>query len=173
MDSKIFELALENQAKIIELKTAELFEELVETACNNTVDKAVEFKVKSLVDEAKKKMKAANPNYAKEYSMLADIKYAAGIGNLEEYGNLADKYLKKYAKKDAYTLHSYAHTFLMRISDKKLLEKAEKWAKQAATLDYNQQYLKTHAGILYKLGRTEESEKLLQKAKELGGSSWI
>jgi len=170
-DSKIFELAIKNKAEIIKIKSEELFEEKINTACDATVDKAIQFKVKALVDEAKQKMKEANSQYSKEYNMLADMKYAAGIEDINEYGSLADKYLKKYAKKDAPTLNKYAHAFLMNVKDKKLLEKAEKWANQATKLDYNQQYLKTHAGILQKLGRTEDAEKVLEKAKELGGSS--
>lgn len=167
-DSKIFELALENKAAIIDLKSLEAFEEKAKTACDNTVEKAVEYKTKQLTDEAKQKMKSVNPKFAKEYSMLADMKYASGTDDLETAVAITEKYLKKYAKKDATKLHQYAYAFLMQTSDKKLLEKAEKWAKQALELDYNMTYLKTHSGILHKLGRTGESEKLLKKAREMG-----
>lgn len=168
-DSKIFELALQNKTAITKLKSDDLFSEKVREACDATVDKAIEFKLKSLVEEAKNNMKAANPSFFKEYSLLADIKYTSGVGEMEEYGSLTDKYLSKYAAKDAPTLHRYALSFLLNTDEKKLLEKAEKWAKQATALDYNQQYLKTHAGLLQKLGRTEDAEKLIKKASELGG----
>jgi len=167
-DSKIFELAVENKEAIIKMKSLESFEEKARTACDNTVNKAIEFKAKQLTDEAKQKMKSINPKFAKEYSMLVDMKYTSGIGDLNTAAMLTDKYLKKYAKKDANTLHQYALAFLMQTSDKKLLEKAEKWAKQALDLDYKMAYLKTHAGILQKLGRTTESEETLKKARELG-----
>lgn len=167
-DSKIFELAMTNKTAIVSIKSAEAFTEKVTTACDATIDKAIEFKVSSLLAEAKAKMKTANPKYAKEYSLLADMKYAAGTENMMDYLNTTDKYLKKYAKKDAKKLHQYAHTFFMQTNEVKILEKAEKWAKQATSIDYNPTYLRTHSGILRKLGRTEEAREILNKADELG-----
>lgn len=170
-DSRIFDLAIKNKTQIIELKSQSEFEQKVRSACDATIEKAIEFNVKSLVADAKQKMKAANPQFFKEYSFLADMKYIAGIDDMQGYVSLTDKYLKKYAKKDARILNQYAYSLWMNTSEKKLLEKAEKWAKQATSIDYNQKYLKTHGSILLKLGRQEEAKKVLQKAKELGGSS--
>lgn len=167
-DSKIFELALQHKTAIMAIKSEEAFYQKAITACNATVDKAVEFKVANLLDEAKTKMKAAHPKFAKEYSLLAEIKYAAGVEDMSSYANLTDKYLKKYAKRDAVTLHEYAQIFLMQTEDVKLLEKAEKWARQATSIDFNPKYLRTHSSILQKLGRQEEAEEILQKANELG-----
>ena len=45
--------------------------------------------------QMQQKMKEAHPKLAKEYAMLADIKYAAGTEDMESYGSLKDKYLKK------------------------------------------------------------------------------
>lgn len=170
-DSRIFDLLIENKAAVLKNKSQELFDEKIKTACDATIDKAIEYNVISLVSEAKKKVKASNPGYYKEYCMLADIKYAAGTEDMSGYCNLVDKYLKKYAKKDAKVLNQYALSFLMSTSEVKLLEKAEKWARLATTLDFNYRYLKTHASILLKLGLEEESKKVLEKAKELGEGS--
>lgn len=167
-DSKIFELALKNKEQIIKLKSEESFLDKIKTACNATVTKAIEFKVESLTEEAKQKMKTANPKFAKEYGMIVDIKYNMGTDNMMAATDAIDKYLKKYAKKNAKKQHNFAYTFLMQVSDKKLLAKAEKWAKQAISIDYNQQYLKTHAGLLHKLGKMDEAQELLKKASELG-----
>lgn len=170
-DSKIFELALEHQTKIIALKSEEAFQEKVQTACNATIDKAIEFKVSNLLAEAKAKMKIANPKFSKEYNLLADIKYAANTKNMERYANFVDKYLKKYAKKDAKAMHQHAYTFLMQVNEVKLLEKAEKWAKKATSIDYNPNYLRTHAGLLRKLGRDADAKEIMQKADELRGTA--
>lgn len=169
-DSKIFDLAVQNKDAIVKLKSEKTFNDKIRSACDATVDKAVEFKVETLLEDAKAKMKTANPAFYKEYIMLADMKYQVGMGNMEEYASLVDRYLSKYAKKDAATLNQYAYTFLMQSTDKKLLEKAEKWAKQATELDYNQQNLKTHIGLLNKLGRTKEAEEVMKKLEELGGA---
>lgn len=170
-DSKIFDLAVQNKEAIVKLKSEESFNSKVRTACDATIDKAIEFKVETLLDDAKNKMKVANPGFHKEYVMLADMKYKSGTGAMDEYAALVDKYLSKYAKKNAAVLNQYANAFLMQATDKKLLGKAEKWAKQATELDYKLQYLKTHAGILQKLGRNEEAAKVIEKANELGGDS--
>ncbi|BDS14177.1 thioredoxin family protein [Aureispira anguillae] len=174
-DSKIFELAILHKTSIVALKSEADFQEKIKAACDATIDKAIEFNVASLVNEAKTKMKAANPKFAKEYSMLADIKYAAGTKDMEAYANSTDKFLKKYAKRDAKTLHQYAHTFLIKTNETKLLEKAEKWAKQATNIDFNPKYLRTHSDLLRKLGRVEEAEEVMKKANELSGekSSFI
>ncbi len=168
-DSKIFELAVENKEAIIQLKSAETFKEKLKSACNETVNKAIEYKVADLLDEAKLKMKTADPKYAKEYALYADIKYAAGTEDITAFTKLSDKYLKKYAKKDAQTLHQYARSVLMQTNDAKLLETAEKWASQATSIDYKAEYLRTHSAILEKLGRAEEAQKVNAKANELGG----
>lgn len=167
-DSKIFELAVENKEAIIKLKSAEAFKEQLKAACNATIDKAIEFKVENLLDEAKDKMKTADAKYAKEYALFADVKYAAGTEDVAAYTKFADKYLKKYAKKDAKMLNQYARSVLMQTNEADLLETAEKWAKQATGIDYQAEYLRTHSAILNKLGRTEEAQKVDAKANELG-----
>lgn len=168
-DSKIFELAVENKDAIIKLKSAETFKEQLKAACNATIDKSIEYKVANLLEEAKDKMKSADPKYAKEYALLADVKYAAGTENISAFTKCADKYLKKYAKKDAKILNQYAYNVLMQTNETKLLETAEKWAKQATSIDYKAEYLRTQSAILKKLGRTEEAQKIDAKANELGG----
>jgi thioredoxin-related protein len=168
-DSKIFEKAVENKEAIIKLKSAEAFKKQLKAACNATVDKAIEFKVANLLNVAKDKMKTADPKYAKEYAMFADLKYAAGTENVPAYTKFADKYLKKYAKKDAKALNQYARSVLMQTDEAKLLETAEKWARQATGIDYKADYLRTHSAILNKLGRTEEAQEIDAKANELNG----
>ena len=168
-DSKIFEKAVENKEAIIKLKSAEAFKKQLKAACNATIDKAIEFKVPNLLDEAKEKMKTADPTYAKEYAMFADLKYAAGTEDVPTYTKVANKYLKKYAKKDAKALNQYARSVLMQTNEAKLLGTAERWAKQATGIDYKAEYLRTHSGILNKLGRTEEAQKIDAQANELSG----
>jgi len=168
-DSKIFDKAVENKDAIIKLKSEEAYKNQLKAACNATVDKAIEFKVTNLLAEAKDKMKLADPKYAKEYAMFVDIKYAAGTEDVPAYTKFADKYLKKYAKKDAKTLNQYARSVLMQTSEAKLLEMAEKWSKLATGIDYKAGYLRTHSAILNKLGRTKEAQEIDAKASELDG----
>lgn len=157
-DSKIFETLLENKNKIIELKGLKAFEETAQMACKTTVGKAVEYRVDDLLKEAKTKMKSAVPSYAKEFSMLADLQYFGGIEDVDNYVKVADKYLKKYAKKQAELWGRYAFEVLRMTEDEKLLLKAESWAKTAFDLDANVSNARTYATFLNKRGKTAEAE---------------
>lgn len=161
-DSKIFETLLDNKNKIIELKGAKAFEETVQTACKTTVAKAIEYRIEDLLKEAKTKMKTAVPSYAKEFSMLADLQYYSGVEDVPNYVKVADKYLKKYAKKQAEVWGRYAFEVLRMTKDEKLLLKAESWAKTAYDLDNNPNNARTYAKFLHKRGKVAEAEAVYQ-----------
>jgi thioredoxin-related protein len=169
-DAKIFDLMVAKKTAIIAIKSKNLYEDKVKSACNATINKAVEFKVESLMDLAKKKMKVAHPKYYKEYCMLAPIQYAAALENQEDYIRYVDKYLKKYGQKNAVLLHQYAATFLRRFGQKPLLERAEIWAKKACELDAQKKYLKTYAALLQKLGKETAYKEVLGKIEALDAS---
>jgi len=169
-DAKIFDLMVDKKSAVIGLKSKSLYEEKVKTACNTTIKKAVEYKMESLFDLAKKKMKVAQPKFYKEYCLLAPIQYAAAQENQENYVRYVDKYLKKYGQKNAMLLHQYAATFLRQFNQKNLLEKAAVWSKKACEIDHQKKYLKTYAALLQKLGKVAESKEILDKIKALGAS---
>ncbi|MCP4437928.1 MAG: thioredoxin family protein [Aureispira sp.] len=159
-DSKIFETLLENKSKVIEIKGQKEFDEVVKTACEATVAKAVEYRVEDLLKEAKAKMKSAVPHHAKEFSILADLQYNRGIDDVVTYVKIADKYLKKYGKKKSEVWNRYALEVLRLTEDAKLLQKAESWAKTAYELNNIPTYARTYATFLHKRGKTEEAEKI-------------
>ena len=166
-DSKIFDLMVDNKSAIIELKSSGEFKDKVKAAYDATIDKSIEYQMESLFALAKKKMKSAQPKFYKEYCMLAAIYYASVTENEEEYGQSVDKYLKRYSQNDAAKLHQYASSFLRKINNKSLLEKAEKWAEKAIKINAKLEYLKTYAAILLKLGKEEASKEILKKQKSL------
>ncbi|MGH1336322.1 MAG: thioredoxin fold domain-containing protein [Aureispira sp.] len=168
-DSKIFDLFLEHQDAILKAKGKDAYYTKVHDACDAVIQKAIEFDTKSLVEVAKNKMKKAYPSFYKEYSLLADINYAAGKENMDDYTAAADKYLKKYAKKKGDVLHQYAQAVGKRVDDKALLEKALKWVNQSLELDQKAVYWQTKGFILRKLKRDEEAQKAFEKARSLGG----
>jgi len=170
-DSKIFETMVAHKEAIIKLKGEEAYQELVLDACNATVNKAVEFKVEQLVDEAKDKMKDANPDFAREYKFIADMKYAMAKEDIEAYLNVTHKYLRKFAKKDGAKWNKHAKNVLLHTTKKEHLEAAEKWAKKAVELDYQSEHLRVHAAILQKLGQTDQAMELVEKAKKIGGKT--
>lgn len=170
-DSKIFELATQHQKQLIALKSKERFLAKMQHACDATVKKALEFKVPSLVNEAKQNMKLVDAKSAKSYALLADMQYALGTGDYKTYVSQGDKYLKKYAKKDADAWHQYAQVLIRTKADEKALKKAEEWVKQALSLNHKAEYLQTHSEILFKLGLHDAAKEALEKAAELSGKT--
>jgi thioredoxin-related protein len=168
-DSRIFDLLLEHKEAVLKAKGKEAYYAKVHDACDAVIQKAVEYDTKELVDVAKKKMKAAYPSFYKEYSLLADINYAAGKENMADYTVAVDKYIKKYAKKKSDVLHQYAQAVGRRVDDVKLLEKALQWTEQALELNQKAAYWHTKGGILRKLNREEEAQQAFEKARSLGG----
>lgn len=168
-DSKIFDLLIEHQTAILKAKGKEAYYTKVHDACDAVIQKAIQYDTESLVGVAKSKMKAAYPSFYKEYSLLADINYAAGKNEMETYTTAVDKYLKKYGKNKKDVLHKYAQAVGKRVHDKKSLEKALKWVDQALKLDQKAVYWQTKGAILRKLSREKEALDAFEKARALGG----
>ena len=166
-DSKIFELMVQHKEQVIAQKGEESYYDKVKAACDATVAKAVEFKVESLVGEAKKQMKIAHPKFAKEYSALADINYQKGMKQFDGLEKNIDKYLKKYAKKDADKWHNQAKYMVRVAPNYKLLNKAEEWVKKAISIEDKPDYQKTQIELLRRQGKTEEVLELMKKTENL------
>ncbi len=99
-DSKLYDQLIELKS---EIKKAGLEEDLavkVRAATMASVAKAVEYDYEDLVTEAIEKYKNAEVGDAKKFSQEAYLEYNKLSGNYAEWKNLAEKYLKKYGKKD-------------------------------------------------------------------------
>ena len=165
-DSKAFELLIQHRKALQPYKTDQEIQEKVRDACDATVQKAVAYQTPELLNAAKDGMKQIDANFAKEYSLIADVAYAQGLEDWSAYASAADKYAKKYGKKNHKILHEYAFTLGGHTREKKLLQKAEQWVNQALQVQFEPTYLRTQSGILRKLGRDEEARKALRKAAE-------
>lgn len=168
-DSKVFDLFLEHKDAILKAQGKEAYYNKVQDACDAVIQKAIEFDTEALVGTAKSKMKAAYPSFYKEYSLLADINYAAGKEDIPAYTAAADKYLKKYAKKKGDVLHQYAQAVGKRTDDERLLEKALNWIEEALEQDQKAVYWQTKGGILQKLQQEEKAKEAFEQARKLGG----
>jgi len=74
-DSRIFDLMIKHQKKIVALVGEAAFKAKVEKACTKTAQKAVEFQVEYLLDEAKDKMKKHYPEKAANFALSTELKY--------------------------------------------------------------------------------------------------
>lgn len=166
-DCSVFDKLVEHRAALIKMKGIDVFRTHVQKACEQTVEKAVEYQTPDLVDEAKDQMKAAMPSFHKEYKLLADIQYAYLSNDVSSVIKTTEKYIKKFAKKNAKKLHQHAQLFNQYMSDKDALKKAEGWAAKAYELDKNGKYGQTYFELLRKNGEADKATILQEELKKM------
>ena len=95
-DSKLFELmTAKKYLKIIrEIYSEKEIAEKVYNSCWKTFEKSLEYEVKELGDEAKKKMKKYNKKQYKEFEKKIDLVKAEEDDDVEKYLKAAKKYFK-------------------------------------------------------------------------------
>jgi len=133
-DSKLFDQLIEKKDLAKKMNGEEMFKEKVKAACLKTVNKAVEFEVFDLVEEAiEKYSEHHNKNEKKEFSYSAKMEYYRASGLPDEYVAQAKEYFKKVAKKD--------NTKLERLIEEVHKSKEASGAKQLM-LDAGKQMIK-------------------------------
>ena len=166
-DCSIFDKMVKYREQLIGIKGEDIFKAHAQKACEATVQKAIEFNTPELVEEAKKQMKAAMPDFAAEYSLLADIQYAFDKGDLDNLIKSSDKYLKKFAKGNAEKYYYHA-ALLSEFRDKTdAWLKAEKWAEEAYKLSNEAKHGLLYARLMQLNGKKQEGYQLEQKIKSL------
>ncbi len=166
-DSRVFDLLVKNRDKVVAVSSEEAVNARVEKACKNTVTKAIEFKNKTLLDEAKAKMKAGNPSRATAFAYEADMNYAKAVKDPSLFLKTAKAYQKTEVKSNSAKLHDLV-VALMRAfpKDKKVLKQAEIWAKSAAEKGGLAEYWMTLAGIYKLQGNLSKARSTAEFAKK-------
>ncbi len=132
-DSKIFEKMTKSKKDIIQLVSEKKFNKKVESACHNTVVKAIEYETESLLEEAVEKSKFLTKD--KElFGLKCKLKYYSNIKNSKAYGDAAKDISKIFLKQDP----SKMKTLIIDIQ--KNFKKDEKLIKQS--VDYAKKYHK-------------------------------
>lgn len=105
-DSKLFETVIAKQEKLRKLLGEDLFYNLTDKACKNTVDKAIKFEYPELLEDAVGKMKSLKSPNTKAFSYQAPMQYALAYKDVNGYLSKAKPYTKKFAKKDSEILQT-------------------------------------------------------------------
>ncbi len=166
-DSRVFDLLVKNRAKIVAVTSEDAVNARVEKACKNTVAKAIEFKNKTLLDEAKGKMKAGNPSRAAAFAYEADMNYSKAVKDAGLFLKTAKAYQKTEVKNNAAKLHDLV-VMLVRAfpEDKNVQNQAEKWAKSAAENGGLAEYWMTLAGVYKLQGKMAKARSAAEFAKK-------
>ena len=158
--------------KIVAVTNAQQVNTRIETACRNTLKKAIEFKSEPLLNEAKAKMKAANKGGAAAFALDADMNYYKEVKDVGNFLKSAQKYQKTAVKNNAAKLHDLTVSLIRAFpEDKKVLAQAAKWAQAAAKNGGLAEYWMTLAGIYKLQGDKKKAISIAQKAKEIVGDS--
>ena len=169
-DSRIFNLLIKNRSKIESIESKEAVAQKIEAACNNTAQKAIEFKSDELHEEAKAKMRDHYPQNAKSFATRVDLTYFRAKGDAENYIKVCSAYVKKEVKDDPKKLHEISKEIMVSFSsDFKAMRYAEKIAKKAASEGDLYNYYYTYAEILMMNGKKEDALEIAHKSLELAG----
>ena len=169
-DSRVFDLLLKNQQKATALIGADKLNARIEKACKSTVKKAIEFKSEELLSEAKTKMKAALPAKAEMFGYEADMQYYATTKDVKNYLKAAQVYQKSEIKGNAAKLHELVTSLLRSFpDDAKVLDQAEKWAKNAAENGGLPEYYLTLAEVYKRQGNKVKAKETAEKARKAVG----
>ena len=174
-DSKIFDMMIENKSDIISVVGAEAFDKKVTSACNKTVNKAVEYETETLLEEAITKSKALSSG-SEEYGLSAKMSYAKSMKNKPMYASAAKDISKIYLKGEVDKINDIVLTIHKIFGDDtEMLETAKdiskKYFKKSKSVNSALAYSKT----LMLLNNYEDAEKVLNKglknAEKSGESS--
>ena len=163
-DSKIFGQVIDNKNKIIKLIGEETFKEKVTRATNNTVAKAVEYEVESLLEEAIESYKSALGN-DKVAILKMQRAYYLNTGDKPLYLKLSTEQFKKIKKseKELKGLYGQLHEYK---SDKRFHELLGKIAEKLMDMDDSEENVVRYATLLATTGNLEKAEKIVDKKLE-------
>ncbi len=167
-DSKVFEWLTEYREPIIRLESESAFKEKVLAACRTTVDKAVEFEYRDLIEDAIAKMKKYYPGKAEAFELDAEMEYALAMDDAKSYAKACKSYARKIAKNDPKALHRLAQSMVLHFrEDDYTIKQAEGIAGDAARKGSNYTYYLTYASILSMNGKKAEADKAIDQSMEL------
>ena len=167
-DSRIFDLLIEHRRQIEAVTSTEEVNERILSACERTVERAIEYQSEELLAEAKEKMKKHFPAKAATFALQEDMHFCLAMNEVEEYLSACKKYAKKEAKGDAKELEGMAVTIMQNFSKKPAaMSQAEDLAKEAARLGNHFGYYLTYAKILDLNGKKEDALKAARRSLEM------
>lgn len=95
------------------------------------------------------------------------MNYYRMLGDMDKFAETAISYYEKYGSEDASELNNAAWAFFENVDDKKMLEKAVKWAEKSVELEDAYFNNDTVASLYYKIGNKKKARKAAEHAIEL------
>lgn len=167
-DSRIFDLLIQHRKAIESLESAQAVKDRIREACEATAQKAVEFRNRSLFDEAVAKMKKHYPEKAASFQLTMEMDYWSAMGDMDKYIAACNNYAKKEAAKDPNALSQLGSSIAKQFGhEPKALQAAETFVKSAADKSTDYKLHLNYAAILHRNGKKDKALVAARKALEL------
>lgn len=165
-DSKLFEEVIANNKKIKKLISEEDYKNKVTTATNATVDKAIEYEVESLLEDAIKAYKDAIGN--DDVAILKmQRKYYINTGKKDKYIDLSKDLFKKI-KKDEQELEKFFVEIMAFDNDEKFYDLQVESIEKLVELNDSESNIMNYAKLMIKVDDLDKAEKAIDdKLKQL------
>lgn len=165
-DSKLFETMVADKAYIISLVGEEAYNEHVKKACMATTDKAIEFELKMLLDEAVGKAQLALTTDKNDFVAQARMNYYRAFNESENYLDAVSNYLKAIGSDDATKVKATIQEMCGTFPDnQKILDRASKAAKELYKSDEVFDNLLLYCSTLVQAGDKKEALKEAEKGQ--------
>jgi len=174
-DSKIFDKMVENKTAIVSIVGADAFDKKIKHACNNTVEKAIEFETESLLDEAVEKSKHLTKG-SKVFGLNAKMDYAKDMKNKGMFTSVAKELSKLYLKGDVEKMNQIIVTIHKLFGDDNEMLKlskdiSKKYFKKAKSINSALAYSKTLMLLGDNNGATKVLKKGIKNAEKAGNKT--
>lgn len=169
-DSKLYAELMKLRKNAIKQSSEEVFLEKVESACLETVHKAVEFEFEDLLSEAITNYKLSKVGDDKKFEFVAKLKYHELLANYDTWKDLSKSFLKKYGKKDSELYAEHLTTIKKNfnyVSDS--TEYANDLAEALVKADDSTQNYMLYIQMLVKCDKHKEAEKMTKEAIKKAG----
>jgi thiol-disulfide isomerase/thioredoxin len=161
VDCQCFDLFEEYKPQIVKIVPEEVVNDKVRRACENTVDRAIEFESPELVPLAADAMKRNIPSEADRFRAESEIKYALAMHDMSKIEDMVNSYVKKFAKNEPASLNQLALDLDKYAGDNQTCRDLaiELSGKAAEDKEAKAEYIANNAKLVYKYkGKTEAIE---------------
>ncbi len=167
-DSRIFGLLVKHKKEIGILVGLQALRDRFLYACENTAQKATEFKSEELLDEAKAKMKENYPEKAPAFAARADLAFYKATRDAKNFSKACGDYVKTVVNGNPRELNKLAAEIKTNFeNDGNCMKLAERYAKEAAEKAADFAYYLTYAEILQQNGKKKQALEAANKALHL------
>lgn len=172
VDSKAFELLVENKSAIENVVGADRVEAKIIAACQTTAARAIEFEYLELIATASEQLEKLSKEKAEKFKGESTINYAFEFRDKDLFTQTAANYTKKVINKDAQALIGLSKKAIVTFEDDKdILNLGVGWAKQATKADDGVETMLYYAQVLDKAGKKKEALKVAKKAQKKVGEN--